>query len=110
MTTPYPHCQVQIDIEPESLAALQGHANFLCPSCEGLVPVPPVTRHPVKFTAAAAVRPAKPLRSSAVPSALHGLNRNLLIVGSIALLVLGGLGFFLTSRRSGDSHVASTNI
>lgn len=51
---------------------------------------------PVKLTATAAIRPTKP---SPMPASAHrGMNRNLLILGSAALLVLGGLGFFLASR------------
>jgi len=38
------------------------------------------------------------------------MNRNLLILGSAALLVLGGLGFFIASRQSDDTQTTTQNI
>lgn len=111
MNTQCPHCQIQIEIDPETHAALQGHAHFQCPSCDGLVPVPPVTRAPVKVTAATVFRQKQSPAAARPPTnAIRGLNRNLLILGSAALLVLGGLGFFIASKKSGDTNTTSKNI
>lgn len=68
MITTCPHCQVAINIDPPTLAALAGHQQFNCPACQGVVAVPS--------------------RPKALASAQRGINRNLLILGSITLLVL----------------------
>lgn len=109
MITPCPHCQADIEIDAETRAALAGHTHFQCPACTGAVPVPTA---PVKVTPDAAIRTAKP-SGAPVSQALHtsrGLNRNLLILGTIALLVLGGIGIFLASRKSGDTHKTERNV
>lgn len=85
-----PSCSVHIRIDQEVLAALDGKTHFACPSCQAEVAVPSRT----------------PDRASA----FRGLNRNLLILGSVALLVLGGLGFYLASQKSGDTTNTTQNI
>ncbi|MBC7979442.1 MAG: hypothetical protein H7Y36_02655 [Armatimonadetes bacterium] len=116
MKTTCPHCSVHIEIDEETLAALQSQAHFQCPGCNSLVPVPKTTvpRPAVKLTAiAVSIPPTRvtgSLSSSAHTTADRGMNRNFLILGSAALLVLGGLGFLLASQKSGDSHVTNTNI
>ena len=90
MKTTCPHCAVHIDIDPETHAALQGQTHFQCPGCNSLVSVPPQS--------AASPQPTSPAPATILAQAHRGLNRNLLSLGSAALLVLGGLGFFLASR------------
>lgn len=105
-------CQAEIEIDPPTLAALEGQENFVCPACEELVAVP-VSSTPVKVTAAAAIRPAGAVAkqsASTLASGHNGLNRNLLILGGVTLLVLGGLGFFLASQKSGDTNITTQNI
>ncbi len=111
MNTPCPHCQIQIEIDAQTHAALQGHTNFQCPSCDGLVTVPPVTRAPVKVTAAAAIRSvSSEAPASTIASVFLALNRNMLTLGAAALLVLGGLGFFIASWNSGTINATTQNI
>lgn len=101
-----PHCQAEIEIDPVTLAALQGHENFACPACEELVAVP-VSRAPVKVTAAsirATTTVAKPSVAKKSP------NSNLLILGAAALLILVGLGFFLASKKSGDTNTTAQGL
>jgi hypothetical protein len=111
MTTTCPHCQAEIEIDLATLASLQGQENFACPLCGGPIPVPKMPAGPVKVSAAAAIRPSQ---VSAMPSAAtlasahRGLNRNFLILGSVVLLVLGGIGIFLASQKSGDKTVIDT--
>lgn len=78
-----PSCSVHISIDQKVLAALAGKTHFACPSCQATVCVPG--------------------RTPSLATAHRGLNRNMLILGSAALLVLGGLGFFLASHKSGDT-------
>ena len=91
MKTTCPHCSVHIDIDPETHAALQAQTHFQCPGCNGSVAVPPMS-------GAAPPQPTSPAPATILAQAHRGLNRNMLILGSAALLVLGGLGFFLASR------------
>jgi len=90
MTTPCPHCHVGIEIDPPTLAALAGSSHFACPACQGQVPVP--------------ARPQSPA------SVHRGINRNLLVLGIVTLLVLGGIGFYLASQKSGDTYNTTQNI
>lgn len=103
MTTTCPHCSVHLELDPETYAALQSQTHFECPSCHNPVPVPPPPgTQPVAplRVAGALVPPSRPRSAPAATlgKAHRGINRNLLILGSVALLVLGGLGFFLASR------------
>lgn len=86
MTTTCPHCSIQIEIDHETLASLQGHAHFSCPSCSGLVEVPhfntPRPVAPVRAAAAAAIRPPATLRPSAWWS--HEMERSLRIRPTMA--------------------------
>ena len=115
MNTTCPHCQIRIEIDPETLAALQDQENFQCPACSGLVAVPSITDTPVKVAAAAGIRPSAAdtpgVSSQSRPASAHrSLNRNLLILGAVVLLVLGGIGFFLASQKSGDTNTTTQNI
>ena len=102
MKTTCPHCSVHIDIDPETHAALQGQTYFQCPGCNGLVAVPPMS--------AASPQAASPAPAPTLAQAHRGLNRNLLILGSAALLVLGILGVFLASRQRADTVTHITNV
>jgi formylglycine-generating enzyme required for sulfatase activity len=113
MTTTCPHCQAEIEIDASTHAALAGQSHFACPACQSAVPVPA----PVKLQMGAV--PGAPSRQPAgsPPKALGGqnpatrhTNRNLLILGTAALLVLGGIGIFLASQKSGDTHNTSQKI
>ena len=90
MITPCPHCQTEIEIDAATRAALAGQTHFACPACQGSVAVPG--------------------RRPAPASAHRGLNRNFLILGALTLLVLGGLGFYLVSQKSGDTATVNQNI
>ena len=104
MITPCPHCQTEIEIDAEARAALAGHAHFACPACQGSVEVP----------ARAGARPHLPRTSRKVASAptAHPSSghHNLLILGTVALLVLGGIGIYLASQKSGDTNTRVQNI
>ncbi len=117
MKTSCPRCSQHIEIDGETLAALQATSHFSCPACSAAVPVPRVAGHAAVPPLAPARRHADLARRSptSAASGIHrGLNRNLLILGSAALLVLGGLAFFIASRwsnplfprlRSGHRHL-----
>lgn len=90
MITLCPHCQTEIEIDATTLAALAGQSHFACPVCQGAVAVPG--------------------RKPAQAFAHRGLNRNFLILGALALLVLGSLGFYLASQKSGDTNAINQNI
>jgi len=169
MTTPCPHCQVGIEIDSPTLAALAGRSHFACPVCQGHVPVPvelgeeeillaacmhcdgefevdqanlAILRRTTEFPcpicagmlsssifhapalAGASQAPAaeptgvaspgwrppprggykkpQPKRSAPRFQALRGMNRNLLILGSMVLLLLAGLGMFIASKHTGN--------
>lgn len=90
MITPCPHCQAEIEIDANTHATLAGQSHFACPACQGAVAVP--------------ARPKSPA------SVHRGINRNMLVLGTVALLVLGGIGVYLASQKSGDTQTTIQNI
>ena len=104
MITHCPHCQTEIEIDGTTHAALAGQSHFACPACQGAVEVP----------AGAGSRPRLPRTSRKLASApaaqLRSGHRNLLILGTVALLVLGGIGIYLASKGSGDSQNTTQNV
>ncbi len=113
MKTTCPHCSQHIEIDEETLTSLQASSHFACPSCSSEVPVPalpePPATAPLHQPRGENHAPQNPAPST-LARTHRGLNRNLLILGSVALLVLGGLAFFLASQKSGDTHVTNQNI
>ena len=104
MITPCPHCQAKIEIDAPTLAALAGESHFACPACQAAVEVPAgvVSRTHLPRTSR---------KVASVPTAhARSGHRNLLILGTVALLVLGGIGIYLASQKSGDAHNTSQNI
>ena len=105
-----PHCQVEID--PATHAALAGHSHFACPACQGAVPLPaPVKlqQHPLPgcdFKAPV----GKQRKARSHPAALITTNRALLILGTTALIVIGGIVCILATQKAGKSHTTTTNI
>ena len=103
MNTPCPHCSAGIEIDAATVAELQGQSHFACPACQGDVPVPALERPRVKLNTAPGSRTADSERPAQglhkIASASRKTNRNLLILGSTALLMLGGLGFFLATQN-----------
>ncbi len=114
MITPCPHCQAEIEIDTDTHAALLGQSHFACPACQGAVVVPVTVKPRLQMPTAPAIRArrpgAKPRSFTATGHAHKGQNLNLLILGAVALLVLGGIGFFLASQKSGDTNTVVQNI
>jgi hypothetical protein len=94
MTTTCPHCSAPLELDPETLAALRGQQHFACPSCQGPVPVPPLSGHrpvaPVRVSAPAAAIPTAPSSPAVVASGPLRLSSSLLIL----------------ARRGGHDHPA----
>ena len=90
-----PHCSQTLELTPDVLASLQGQPHFECPACQGLIAVPAQPQRPMPR------RPQPPARAAA-GQAQRGMNRNLLVLGVVALLVLGGIAAFLASRNGGS--------
>ncbi|MGB6221845.1 hypothetical protein [Haloferula sp.] len=111
-----PACAQHIKIDPEIHGDLQGHAHLQCPSCNGLVAVPPIDSPrsvaQVSVPADATIRSTTQAGTSALTLArtYRGINRNLLILGTTALLVFGGVVIFLASRNTGENREIKQNI
>jgi hypothetical protein len=97
MTILCPHCSQQLELTPEVIASLRGQPHFACPSCQGLIAVP--LSHPM---------PRR--RGAAAVQTQRGLNRNLLVLGVITLLVLGGIAALLAMRGSGNVFNTFNNV
>ncbi|MCC6884792.1 MAG: hypothetical protein IT576_21730 [Verrucomicrobiales bacterium] len=100
-----PHCSQTLELEPEVLAALQGQPHFACPRCKGLMAVPKATQ---PSAAPRRTGPNKP--ASTITTAQRGLNRNLLVLGVVTLLILGGVAAFLASKNGGNIFNTFQNI
>ena len=88
-----PICAETIAIDLEGLSALSGETECDCPVCGSSIAVP--QRQPIERETAAAQSAI--LQVGASQSRLS--NRNLIILGVTALLLLGGLGIFLATRK-----------
>ena len=115
------HCKTEFEVDAATIAFLQGRSHFKCPTCSTLLPVsilpaPPVSAVPLAPPPALApvtpVQAPEPAASNTpvAAKAWKGLNRNLLILGAAAILVIGGVGFYLATRSSGDRSVVKQNI
>ncbi|MGB6221844.1 lectin-like protein [Haloferula sp.] len=109
MKTSCPSCDQVIEISHEVLVSLAGQISFACPACQGQVEVPAVVR-PRVLVASASIAPSAEPGNHGLANTHRGINRNLLIFGSLTLLVLGGVGFLLASQKSGDSKTIVQNI
>ena len=96
MKTTCPHCSQSIEIDSATFKTLLGNSQFACPTCNGAVPVPSV--------------PSRNPNAASLLQTHRGLNRNILILGTLALLVLGGLAIFLASRNGGNIFNTKQNI
>ena len=98
-----PHCSQTLELTPEVLIALQGQPNFACPACEGLmtVPAPPPS---------APQRTGPRKSASTITTAQRGLNRNLLVLGVVTLVILGGVAVFLASKNGGNIFNIFQNV
>ena len=92
-----PHCSQVIELTPEVHASLRGQPHLACPTCQGLMAVPPMPASAPKQ----APRWATDVHKAAM-QAQRSLNRNMLVLGVVALLALGGLATFLASRNGGS--------
>lgn len=109
MKTTCPHCDQHIEIDDDSAEFLKGVESFECPTCTGAVPVPKASDPaPEKSTA----RVSTPNENAPNPlMAVFGrMNRTMRILGVLALLVVGGLAIFLSTRKSGDTYHITRKI
>jgi len=92
-----PHCSQHLELDTETLIALEGASHFDCPTCGRAVEVPALVLVPVKQTAPR--REAKPTPERVVRGTEQGMNRNMLVLGLVALLAIGGVAVFLASKN-----------
>ena len=83
------HCSANIEVDRANYIALRKSHQFQCPNCSGFIPTN---------------------RLKSIGQPVLGIGRNLLILGSVAILLLGGIGFYLASRKTGDSTTSTQNI
>ncbi len=118
-----PHCTQPITFDDAEVAALTTDAEVACPACSSSIvlhpeaadasPLSPGWKPPALRNTQRAVEPKpkkpaprKPAASTAV-QVHRRLNRNLLILGSAAILILGGIAAFLATRREKEVHTTS---
>ena len=92
-------CLETMEVASHLLSTLQANSQLNCPTCGSLVPLP---------ASREIARPQSPAMLDAVKTdgtmpllvnRLRGMNRNLVILGSVALLLLGGFGVFLALKK-----------
>ncbi len=81
METICPHCAQVIEADEETLASLAGATHFACPACSGEVSVP-----------------APSARGQARVASRRLMHRNLVVLGSAILVLLGALAIYLATR------------
>ncbi len=85
------HCSVNIEVDSATRVALRKSLQFQCPNCSGFLPT-------------------SLLKGGERPVPRIAINRNLIILGSAALLVLGGISYFAASRKTGDNNTTTQHI
>lgn len=110
-----PHCSQNIEIDGESLEVLKEIESFECPSCSGVILTPkletqpPPQVGPPKKTShdQTGASSAKKEQTQGPIDASIRMNRNVRLLGVLALLIIGGLVIWLASRPGGN--VFNTN-
>lgn len=115
------HCSQPLSIADEEIAALHGRVTIACPSCGGknAIPKPPSQipggRSPVRkpgqlkppsspaVVAASPPAAAPKKKRVKMPVDPAKMQRNLLILGCAALLMLGGIAGYLATREAGKT-------
>lgn len=107
-----PHCTQPLELTPEVLAELAGSVDFPCPECGGAVPLPvdsppaeeTAMEKPVEAPADEMMKPAADMltRRKVALELFQQANRRVLILGSAAMLVLGGVAGMLVHHFSGN--------
>ncbi len=113
VVAPCVHCGGEFEIDMPTLSALRSRVVFPCPLCTRMLPTSmfqisedsspsPARRAPTaRKKKVAQSKPRKPFAERF--QVLRRMNRNLLILGATAILLLGGLGIFLASRDKGNT-------
>ncbi len=103
-----PHCSQKLELDPETLTALEGSSHFHCPACSEAVEVPAPVLVPANQAA-----PGQGKRRKSKRVALQtqqGKNRNMLVLGVVALLTIGGVALFLASKNGGNIFNTFQNV
>jgi len=95
-----PHCSQHLELDSETLIALESASHFDCPTCGGAVEVPAPVLVPAKQ--APPRREGKTTPERVVRGTEQGMNRNFLVLGVVALLAIGGVAIFLASKSGGN--------
>ena len=95
-----PHCSQNLELDSETITALEGASHFDCPTCGGAVEVPTPVLVPAKQAPPSGE--GKPAPERVARRTQQGVNRNLLVLGVVALLAIGGVAMFLASKNGGN--------
>ncbi len=95
-----PHCSQNLELDPETLSALEGASHFDCPTCGGAVEVPAPVLVPAKQ--APPKGRGNPTPERVARRTQQGMSRNLLVLAVVALLAIGGVALFLASKNGGN--------
>lgn len=102
-----PRCSQKLELSSEDATLLRAQPSFPCPTCGGLLSLPPVVTVPMPQRPAENASPPKTASArrnpvAAVAEACRGMNRNLRILGMSVLVLLGGLGIYMALKPGGD--------
>ncbi len=103
-----PHCSQHLELDPETLIALEGASHFDCLTCGGAVEVPIPVLVPAKQTGPG--QAGKPTPERVARQTQQGMTRNLFVLGILALLAIGGVALFLASKSGGNVFNSFQNI
>ncbi len=108
MKTSCPRCSAELELDAETLALVESVGSYECPACAMRVSMSATHRlagvrvKTDEEIAQAATPPPDKEESAAALRLWRGVNRNVLILGAAAILLLGGLVFFIASRMGGN--------
>ncbi|MCB1205382.1 MAG: hypothetical protein KDN18_14065, partial [Verrucomicrobiae bacterium] len=106
-----PHCSQRIELDDETLVALAGIEAFECPSCGNPVPSPlPSSGEAVDDPAVSQPPMKEAISPNPFLAAFLRLNLTTRVLGTLALLAIGGATIYLASRPGGDTHITNRKI
>ncbi len=107
-----PHCSQNLELDPETLIALEGASHFDCPTCGGPVAVPEVRPVivPVKQVASQQSRnaTAEPAATNTAPSPMAKKRIVILTLAGLGVLAAVTAIAFLTVGRSTNEPASAT--
>jgi hypothetical protein len=104
------HCSQNLELDPETLAALQGQPHFACPTCQGLMAVPQVQTVAAPVGQAAPQRPAGQPQRTASPKVMVRTKKKGTALLWLSVVALGAAAAWVYWERAQPKAPATVDL